>query len=128
MSAIDDLNAEETKLAAAVSGAVTLIGTLFADLKTALAGGNDAAIEAAVAAMDQQISTLNAAVTANPAPTAPATPVAPSTPSTPATPASPSAPAVSTTPASPSTATPPAGPATPTTPAAPTTPPAVSGS
>lgn len=74
MAAIDDLNAEVTKLATAVTAASAAIASDFAALKAALANAtntDDPQVESAVAAIEAQITALNTAVTTN-TPTPPA--------------------------------------------------------
>jgi len=57
-----DLQAAEAALGTSVAAAVALLQTLATDLTNALAGDDDAAVEAAAQAIAAQISTLNSAV------------------------------------------------------------------
>ena len=64
MAAIDDLKAEVVKLTTAVTAASAQLASDFAALQAVLQGNDDPAVEAAVAAMDAQITALNTAVAA----------------------------------------------------------------
>lgn len=71
MAAIDNLKTALAKETTVEQSVVLLLQTLSADLKAALAGGNDADVQAVADAMSANADSLSAAIVAN-------TPAAPS--------------------------------------------------
>jgi hypothetical protein len=67
MADFTGLNQAETDLATAVSAVATNMDKLFAELQAAQASGDQAAVDAATAAIQTQIQALKDAVTRDPA-------------------------------------------------------------
>lgn len=74
MATLQDIQAAVSAEQTVEQSAITLLQTLSADLKAALAANDPAAVQAVVNTIDQNTAALAAAITAN-------TPAAPSTPS-----------------------------------------------